>query len=294
MRNIRTDLALEAHIARGDTLQSDDITKTTEDFMGYTVTTLTVGEKSAKEIDKPAGIYISVGLGKLWNGDDETLEKAAEMISMLLLRVAPEKNGCVLVACLGNRRITPDSIGPKASSQIIVTRHIKHLNPTLYQKMGFNECASVATGVFGETGVESAAIIKGVADIVKPKVIIAIDALSARGLDHVSTTVQITSNGIAPGSGVANSRKEISEKTMGCPVISIGFPTVVEASTLTLDMLESSGVDREIIDAAEKKLYEEEKNLLFVAPKDCDIVTDCLGKLAAMSVNLFVHGISKM
>ena len=41
--------------------------------------------------------------------------------------------------------------------------------------------------------------------------------------------------GITPGSGVGNARQEISEQTLGVPVIAVGVPTVVDAATLVSD-----------------------------------------------------------
>lgn len=290
MRNIRTDLAFEA-VAAG--ARSSDVVKRTEKLMGYEVTTLTIGEEAARDLGKPAGIYISADFGRLWNADRSETEKAAGMICSLIERIAPEGDGCVLAVGLGNDRVTPDSVGPKAMKKIVVTRHIKKLDPELYARLSFGESAAVITGVLGETGVESADILKGVAEFVRPRCIIAIDALSARSMDRLATTVQITAAGIAPGSGVNNRRSEISAKTMGFPVISLGFPTVVDAATLTLDMLEDSGVGGEALAAAEHKLCGG-KNSLFVSPKDCDIITDSLAELASSAVNLFVHGVTSV
>lgn len=287
MRNIRTDLAVEAV---GTCSYDSDVSKKTENIMGYEATFLDIGENAAKEMCKPAGLYISAEFGRLWNSSREELEKVARMICALIERVAPEGDGCVLAAGLGNDRVTPDSVGPKAMKKTVVTRHIKNLDPELYTKLGFGECAAVITGVLGETGVESADILKGVAEHIKPRCIIVVDALSARSMDRLATTVQISSSGIAPGSGVNNRRSEISSKTMGYPVISLGFPTVVDAATLTLDMLEEANVGESLLDAAENKLRENGKTALFVSPKDCDIITDCLGDLAAASINYFVHG----
>ena len=291
MRNIRTDLAVEAHEARyGDAL-CDGVTKNFSNVCGFEVTELNISEKAAAELGKPKGTYLSAEFGRLWQDSDEAAERAAQLICALISRLAPSGDGCVLVAGLGNERITPDAVGPKSVKMLTVTRHVKRLDPGLYSRLGFGECAAIIPGVLGDTGIESADIIRGAAEAVRPRCIIAIDALSSRRMARMATTVQVSAAGIAPGSGVNNRRAAISEETMGCPVISVGFPTVVDAVTLTLDMLEEAGIEEEKLDAAAELLSESGRRSLFVAPKDCDMITECLANVASKAINIFVHGV---
>lgn len=291
MRNIRTDLAVEAHEARyGDAL-CDGVTKNFSNVCGFEVTELNISEKAAAELGKPKGTYLSAEFGRLWQDSDEAAERAARLICALISRLAPSGDGCVLVAGLGNERITPDAVGPKSVKMLTVTRHVKRLDPGLYSRLGFGECAAIIPGVLGDTGIESADIIRGAAEAVRPRCIIAIDALSSRRMARMATTVQVSAAGIAPGSGVNNRRATISQETMGCPVISVGFPTVVDAVTLTLDMLEEAGIEEEKLDAAAELLSESGRRSLFVAPKDCDMITECLANVASKAINIFVHGV---
>jgi spore protease len=48
----------------------------------------------------------------------------------------------------------------------------------------------------------------------------------------------VTNTGISPGSGVGNSRKELSKEMIGIPVIAIGVPTVVDAVTIAHDTID--------------------------------------------------------
>ena len=291
MRNIRTDLAVEAHEARyGDAL-CDGVTKNFSNVCGFEVTELNISEKAAAELGKPKGTYLSAEFGRLWQDSDEAAERAARLICALISRLAPSGDGCVLVAGLGNERITPDAVGPKSVKMLTVTRQVKRLDPGLYSRLGFGECAAIIPGVLGDTGIESADIIRGAAEAVRPRCIIAIDALSSRRMARMATTVQVSAAGIAPGSGVNNRRASISQETMGCPVISVGFPTVVDAVTLTLDMLEEAGIEEEKLDAAAELLSESGRRSLFVAPKDCDMITECLANVASKAINIFVHGV---
>lgn len=293
MRNIRTDLAVEAHEARyGDAL-CDGVTKNFSNVCGFEVTELNISEKAAAELGKPKGTYLSAEFGRLWQDSDEAAERAARLICALISRLAPSGDGCVLVAGLGNERITPDAVGPKSVKMLTVTRHVKRLDPGLYSRLGFGECAAIIPGVLGDTGIESADIIRGAAEAVRPRCIIAIDALSSRRMARMATTVQVSAAGIAPGSGVNNRRAAISQETMGCPVISVGFPTVVDAVTLTLDMLEEAGIEEEKLDAAAELLSESGRRSLFVAPKDCDMITECLANVASKAINIFVHGVQE-
>ena len=285
MRNIRTDLAVEAHEARyGDAL-CDGVTKNFSNVCGFEVTELNISEKAAAELGKPKGTYLSAEFGRLWQDSDEAAERAARLICALISRLAPSGDGCVLVAGLGNERIPPDAVGPKSVKMLTVTRHVKRLDPGLYSRLGFGECAAIIPGVLGDTGIESADIIRGAAEAVRPRCIIAIDALSSRRMARMATTVQVSAAGIAPGSGVNNRRAAISQETMGCPVISVGFPTVVDAVTLTLD------IEEEKLDAAAELLSESGRRSLFVAPKDCDMITECLANVASKAINIFVHGV---
>ena len=147
MRNIRTDLAVEAHEARyGDAL-CDGVTKNFSNVCGFEVTELNISEKAAAELGKPKGTYLSAEFGRLWQDSDEAAERTARLICALISRLAPSGDGCVLVAGLGNERITPDAVGPKSVKMLTVTRHVKRLDPGLYSRLGFGECAAIIPGV---------------------------------------------------------------------------------------------------------------------------------------------------
>ena len=61
--------------------------------------------------------------------------------------------------------------------------------------------------------------------------------MCASSVERLNKTIQITDTGIHPGSGVGNNRKEISKEVLGIPVIAIGVPTVVDASTIVNDTI---------------------------------------------------------
>ena len=138
----------------------------------------------------------------------------------------------MLVVGLGNSSITPDALGPQVAQHILVTRHLtEELARSL--GMGFlRKTAALIPGVLGQTGVESGELTAALVNFIQPSAVIVVDALAAQDYGRLGRTIQISDSGIAPGSGVQNSRKELSRRTLGIPVLSIGVPTVIDAATL--------------------------------------------------------------
>ncbi len=171
---------------------------------------------------------------------------------------------------LGNDEITADALGPMCASMIFATRHITE---ELKKDIGMPHLRSVCAvtpGVLGKTGIETSEIIKGLAQKVKPSAIIAVDALAAMKLSRLASTVQISTTGISPGSGVGNRRAEISEKTIGIPVISIGIPTVISAKNIA-DETDSKN-DGDFLE-------------MIVCPRESDIIVNRGAKLIALAIN---------
>ena len=127
--------------------------------------------------------------------------------------------------------------GPNVVKDVDITRHIIKYLPE-YIDDNARPVSAIAPGVLGTTGIETLEIIKGVVDNVKPKLLIVIDALASRSIERISSTIQLTDTGIVPGGGVGNTRKELSEDTLGIPVIALGIPTVVETAVVVNDALD--------------------------------------------------------
>ncbi|MCD7723807.1 MAG: GPR endopeptidase [Clostridiales bacterium] len=254
----RTDLAVECFEEKDKT----EINGVKVQVKDNITTVLVLNKNGEKKIGKPCGRYITVDVGSFAN-DADILGSRLNMVAAVLKSVLPENCGNVLVAGLGNSAITADSLGPKASSYVFATRHI---SAQLRKQMGFENLKTVSaiqTGVLGNTGVESAEIIKGVADIIKPACLIVIDALASGSPERLGTTVQLSDAGISPGSGVGNHRFEISKKTLGIPVIAMGIPTVISAGS--------------VVNGSED---------MFVTPREIDRLTQQGAKLLGMAVNV--------
>ena len=129
-----------------------------------------------------------------------------------------------------------------------------------------------AGGVLGQTGIETAEIVKAVCREIKPSVIIVVDALACSDISRLGTTIQISDTGISPGSGVSNTRKELSYKVFGVPVIAVGVPTVVDMHTI-VQSLTGSEPDRSLPN-------------MMVTPRDVDRLTERAAQLISFGINL--------
>ena len=197
----------------------------------------------------------------------------------------------VLVVGLGNRSITPDSLGPRVAERIYVTRHINEYMPDALPRPVRSVC-SVAPGVLGVTGVETMEIDRGVAEHIKPDLIIAIDALASRRAARISTTIQLTDTGISPGSGVGNTRKGLTSQAFGVPVIAIGVPMVVHAATISQEVIsliaDKTGLhgDEEKLRGLAAEVISESLGPLVVTPKDIDTIAEDMSRVIADAINL--------
>lgn len=192
-------------------------------------------------------------------------------------------NTRVMAVGLGNADMTADALGPGTIRRLTATRHLKTHDEPLYQALGCCELSAIAPGVLGQTGIESGELVKGAVAHVKPHLLIAVDALAARSCDRLASTVQLSDGGISPGAGIGNFRLAMDEATMGCPVIGLGIPTVVDSSTLVYDALAQGGMSENI--SKELKAILENGRSFIVSPKDSDAVTELSCRLLAKAID---------
>ena len=228
MYNFRTDLALERRYIyqKVNNLEQIDGIETEEEQINEKINVSRVkiiNDNGAKAIGKPVGNYVTIDMKQLKLADEEQIQKSAETLSNELKKVIDihiDKQGEILIVGLGNIYVTPDALGPKVINEIDITRHLIKYVPQ-YIEEGTREVSAIAPGVLGTTGIETVEILKGIVDNVHPKLLIVIDALASRNIERISSTVQISDTGIVPGAGVGNTRKEISQTTLGIPVVAI-------------------------------------------------------------------------
>jgi len=311
--SIRTDLALEARELYKQNVQQEsevpgvEVENDGDENISIARVKITTNE-GANALGKPMGNYITIEVPRLREKDQDLYEDTCRALAKELHRLIKiDKKANVLIVGLGNWNVTPDALGPKVVSKLMVTRHLLEHIPEQVDE-GVRPVCALAPGVLGLTGIETGEIIRGVVDRIKPSLIIAIDALASRRMDRVSTTIQIADTGINPGSGVGNKRMGLTSETLGVPVIAIGVPTVVDAATMANDTIDM------VIDTIQKQVehgsafYEILKNMdrnekhaliqevlspyignLMVTPKEVDSIIDDVSKIIANGINIALH-----
>ncbi len=261
-----TDLAQEIkdEAFKGNAaLEVEGIISSEEEISGIKISRLQVKSETAEKLlNKPCGTYITATMSKQIRETDSDFESSVKVLAALISELLPQGDSeHVLVAGLGNSSITADDLGPLTCDRVLVTRHITLSKEESFSKL-FRPVSAIKPAVLGQTGVESAEVIKGLINMTQPKALIVIDALCAREVSRLGSTVQICDSGIVPGAGIGNKRQKINRESMGVPVISIGVPTVISALTLARDIVaDDSAIDKDIA-----KKYSD----MFVTPKDID------------------------
>ena len=265
--NGRTDLASEAlrqQCGTGRVTELPGVRAREEKIGDFSVTTVEIlNEQGERKIGKPQGTYITMEFAEL-SGDSFT--SGAETLASLIRRCAGTLPQRILLAALGNPDITPDAIGSLAASHLLVTRHLKQQKLPAFSP--FRSTMLFRTGVLGTSGMESAEQIEALCKNFSPELVIVIDALAGAELNGLCRSVQICNTGIAPGSGVGNSRKMLNAQSLGVPVLAIGVPTVVDASAISSDPALRG---------------------MFVTPRSIDSLVRSCSKLVGYGINLALH-----
>lgn len=318
---VRCDLALEAQELYSETAGSETESESgihVDEYSSHDLIKVTrvkvLNKKGEKNIGKPKGDYITIEMPSRFYGEQRIYEEmcrvTAKELKSLTDKFLSSDDDVILVVGLGNRNITADALGPKVISSLMITRHLKQYVPEEIDK-GVRSICGIVPGVLGLTGIETGEIIRGIADKVKPKLVIAIDALCSRKMERVNTTIQISDTGITPGEGVGNKRNALNRETLGAPVIAVGVPTVVDAATIagdTLQMLVEAASGTKAIkdeparrvlgiigDAADSK-YDLIREVIspkfgnfIVAPKDVDTIISDISSVVANGINIAVN-----
>lgn len=199
-------------------------------------TTVKVHAEGEEEIGKAKGTYITLTVPTLAVHEMDEIAKLCTLVVDKMARLIQENLRSqakkILLVGLGNREITPDAVGP------LTMDYVKEVIPDYYES-DESDVIVYAPGVTIQTGLETASFVKAIVAQTEPDVLIVVDALAARSSSRLCRTIQLTDTGIHPGSGVGNSRKELSESSLGIPVIAIGVPTVVDGPVLVADAIDT-------------------------------------------------------
>ena len=305
--NVQLDLAVEAHqLLRGESgKEIPGVLMNEQELEHAKVTIITVEtDEGSEAIGKPKGQYITIDAPEIRANDYTIHDDITNILADRLIELMNLKeDASILIIGLGNWNATPDALGPQVINKTMVTRHLFQLTPDEL-KGNMRKISALAPGVLGITGIETAEIIRGIVEHVKPDLVIAIDALAAGSLERVGTSIQLADTGIHPGSGVGNPRAGINEETVGCKVIAIGLPTVVNAFVIAHDAVE--GVFEEFVTTPSVyKLYKGIKpetfskiiddvlspfqGNLMVTPKEIDSLIKTSAKIIAGALAISLH-----
>ena len=269
---MRTDLPIENCLNAAEELVGAEWEQETQKDE-ITVSTVHIKTpEGEKRLGRPKRMYVTLECPhirenrldiheRIINGLTEVWKKFLEPI---------KRKDKILIVGLGNREVIADALGPEVVEQILITRHIRGRLPKEW-KAKLSEVSALAPGVMGQTGIETGEIIESLVKTVKPEAVIAVDALAAGALERLVSTIQICNTGIQPGAGMGNRRRELSQKTLGIPVIAVGVPTVVDIGCLA----------------------EGKKEAYFATPKDMDVVLNRLSLIIASSLNRVLHQLSE-
>ena len=281
----RTDLACESMPSPG----GEGVRLRTYNRHGISVEEMQIlpgaGER---ESGRSAGRYATLHCGKIWQFDRKESVRAQRAAAELLLQFlqqvlgrTPDKDTGILVAGLGNRFITPDSIGPRTADLVTVTNHARE-EQHLFSLLQCVRVSAFSPGVLGQTGFEAAALIAEAVKTADADAVIAVDALAARSTARLAATVQISDTGIRPGSGIGNCRTAITQQELGIPVIALGVPTVVDSATLVWDALERAGIEDPSQDL--RRVLDNDRNFI-VSPKESDVIAASVAELLSGAIN---------
>ena len=200
---------------------------------------------------------IILTVGKVWMYNEKYRLNTSLAISEYINKMICSNAKRFLIVGLGNRLITSDSLGAFTIDELYPTVNIRELK---------NKIFILAPGVEGQSGIPTFDVVKSAITLSSADTLILVDSLCSASIERLLTTVQISTEGIMPGSGVGNHKKEISQKTVGIPVIWIGVPTVIDLNK-----------------------YKNTCFNYFVSPNDIDISIKSLSKIIAKGIEIALY-----
>ena len=302
------DLALEAHDLlrgeRGGEIPGVKLTEEQEALASIKVITI-LNSQGSEIMQKPLGTYITITSDSFTLNNHSVHQEMAVVVAKQLQKIIQlsDLKEPVLIVGLGNRRATPDSLGPRVAEKTMATRHLFGHAPQQILE-GVRPVTILAPGVLGATGIESAEMVKAVVDTIHPSLVIAIDALAAGDASRIGTTIQICDTGINPGAGVANQRPGLHEEFLGVPVIAVGIPTIVKAKIIAHHALEDFftlldnhvgirskqfSLPKPLISQLMEEALTPYQNNLEVTPKEIDDLINNCAVILAEALRLTLH-----
>ena len=153
-----------------------------------------------------------------------------KLLSDYIKKLAGDDTDRILIVGLGNRGMTADALGNTVLSRL--------------NAGGKPYFCLIAPQVSVTTGVESAEIIAGISERVRPDLTILIDTLSTSRYERLGRCYQLGNFPLVPGSGVGNA-KILQTKTR---TLSLGVPLVIRLGALGVEALKDHVVTPADID----------------------------------------------
>lgn len=251
---------------------------------------IVLDEVSAKKLKRDEGIYYTLFSDAIVDLDkkkyDDLIVAFSNVIKEYLNLYEIKKDDLIFVVGLGNASVTPDSLGPKVVQMIDVTSHLFKMN---HEHGQMQNVMALAPGVMSQTGLETVDLIKRITSKIHPKLVIVIDALASISLKRLNHTIQVNNASISPGAGIGNFRKKFSQKTLGCPMLAIGVPTVVDIKALFEDALKNMDLN---LDEVMPFTSEDEMIQFMVTPKEIDMNIEDLSNIISRGLNKAFHNLN--
>jgi len=294
----RSDLADEIIIGSNDTKEYSVVNKKYKDV---NISYISIHTDS-NSFSKKKGDYVSIEFQNIEDqkNKDVVKEVLVDNLKAMMEKFSLNDDSRILVVGLGNESFIADALGPLSAKEVIVTSHIFEFDPDSI-KEGTKCVSLLIPGVMGQTGMETADIVKSVTEFYHPNLVIFIDALASRSIARVNKVIQICDTGIEPGSGVGNNRKPMDENYLGVPCIAIGVATVVGASSIvdeTINIIEKMYGDLPFNHSVfkDKNRYQviadvlDERGLnMVVTPKQIDEDVRNIAYIIGNSINESLH-----
>lgn len=154
---IRTDLALEAT----ERFQEENVEvhgveireKYDEEKEVRTTVVRITTENGARTMGKPQGTYITIEAPDLSVPDEDYHREISEEVAHHLRELIDlGRQLSILVVGLGNQEITADSLGPRAVSNLHMTRHvIREYGLKSNEHMKMHQISGIVPGVMAQT-----------------------------------------------------------------------------------------------------------------------------------------------
>ena len=301
-RAIRTDLAIELREDIKDRGKIDGIeieTRISQEKIKTTIIHVN-DQTGADTLGKPVGTYITIECPEIREFDEDIHKPLSKELAHDLKKLLGEAHS-ILVVGLGNREVTPDSLGPLVTDHLFITRHLQMEHIHLQEEPEY-EISAICPGVMAQTGIETEEIIRGICDNIDVDAVVVVDALAARSSRRLNKTIQLADTGISPGSGVGNHRTEINSQTIGAKVIALGVPTVISVPSIidgSLDVIADTfnqSYGKKMMESfSEQQRYELAYHLaepeladMFVTPKNIDELVKRISFTISEAINSMI------